>query len=309
MPKTRKNRPRRHQSAAPKSRVSDNSSISQAGNADAAGRYNEPNKASNNSQRSSVVERFELCRDFHGRQPQQTIIDVLEQHQVIDNIGEDKMPRSPSPPLSLALSLDLAENWSEESREAFQTMISAPGYVNRYRLDPKKKTLFEKYLHDPSKEPLNEDGTRDHQMRYQASHWLLANGHLYRRPKSSRSDHLRRHLDTEEVWSAITAEHLRHGHFGRDKLRKALDRRYIGYSPQEIMFVLKECKRCSGRVGNEQRAASTGFQGELPPVNDEDATAAMARGSTSANGTGTLEYPAVTGLFSRKQTSNFMLYY
>lgn len=79
---------------------------------------------------------------------------------------------------------------------------------------------------------MTEDGSKDHQTKYQAANWLLRDGRLYRKAESKggRSDiSLRRHLDVDEVWDVLTAEHLRSEHLGRDRLRKALEKRFIGY--------------------------------------------------------------------------------
>ena len=111
-------------------------------------------------------------------------------------------------------------------------MIAAPGYVNRYRLTSAKYRRLLTYLQNANVEPRNEDGSKDHQTRYQAANWTLRDGKLYRKVEgkvASGGSGLRRHLDVEEVWDVLTAEHLRSGHLGRDRLRKVLERRFIGY--------------------------------------------------------------------------------
>jgi hypothetical protein len=156
--------------------------------------------------------------------------------------------RTPSPGLDDAdLELERASMWSRDARAAFHEMVTAEGYVNRYRMHMKKRQRLSHYLQHPDLEPMLCDGSKDHQTKYQASNWTLIDNKLYRKPDTGRVGKLRRHLDEMESWDVLTREHLRSGHLGRDKLRKRLEKRYIGYTLQEIMFVLKECKRCGGR--------------------------------------------------------------
>lgn len=164
--------------------------------------------------------------------------------------------RAASPPRSPELEEERAELWSPEARKAFHEMVTAPGYINRYRLHMKKRERMMQFLQNPDKEPMLCDGSRDHQTKYQAAHWAVLNGKLYRKPESGRVGRFRRHLDDFEAWDVLTAEHIRSGHLGRDKLRKVLEQKYIGYTLQEIMFVLKECKKCSGRGPNAERKDS-----------------------------------------------------
>lgn len=183
--------------------------------------------------------------------------------------------RSPSPPhLVEDLERQRLACWSLEARRAFQKMIEAPGYTNRYRLSPVKRERMIHYLLDPNKEPTLEDTKRDHQTRYQSANFTLHHGHLYRKPEAgSRVGTLRRHLDETGIWDVLTSEHLRSNHLGRDKLRKVLEKLYIGYTLQEVMFVLKECKLCKSNSvrrppGGEVRCLNgTTGHGSHGPVN------------------------------------------
>lgn len=67
--------------------------------------------------------------------------------------------------------------------------------------------------------------------------------HLYR--KESRLQQPRRHVAAGEVFDVLTAEHLQSGHQGRDKMLKILEAKYIGYTKDELMFVLDRCSVCS----------------------------------------------------------------
>ena len=218
----------------------------------------------------------------------------------------DQSARPPSPEPSAAMEAERAKLWSSESRKAFHDMVTAPGYINRYRLHMKKRERMMQYLQNPDREPLLCDGSRDHQTKYQAAHWTVLNGKLYRKPESGRVARYRRHLDDFEAWDVLTLEHLRSGHLGRDKLRKVLEQNYIGYTLQEIMFVLNQCRKCAGRGPNAERRGlnndvemdDTPEMGNAveastvpPPMFDQPiATSSAAKGP----------YP------KRPQTSNFM---
>jgi hypothetical protein len=167
----------------------------------------------------------------------------------------------------------------------------------------KKRERMMQYLQNPDKEPLLCDGSRDHQTKYQAAHWTVLDGKLYRKPESGRVARYRRHLDYFEAWDVLTVEHVRSGHLGRDKLRKVLEQSYIGYTLQEIMFVLKECKKCAGRGLNAERKDSNGDIPMEDAVEMEDAADAgvQTRSDPSASA------PAPTkGPYKRHQTSNLM---
>ena len=228
----------------------------------------------------------------------------LEEPQANPLEAHDTGTRSASPPPSAELEAERVELWSTESRKVFHEMVTTPGYINRYRLHMKKRERMMQYLQNPDKEPLLCDGSRDHQTKYQAAHWTVLDGKLYRKPESGRVARYRRHLDDFEAWDVLTMEHLRSGHLGRDKLRKVLEQNYIGYTLQEIMFVLKECKKCAGRGLNAEREDSN----EDFPMPDatEDEDAADAGGVlTRSNPSAPAPVPA-KGPYGRQQTSNFM---
>lgn len=82
--------------------------------------------------------------------------------------------------------------------------------------------------------------------------WILSrafrmyeDGHLFR--KESRLQQPRRHVSANEVFDILTAEHLLSGHQGRDKMLKILETKYIGYTKDELMFVLDRCSVCSAK--------------------------------------------------------------
>lgn len=131
---------------------------------------------------------------------------------------------------SHALLSERDKAFSDTARQAFRAMIKAPGYVNRYRLSPSKHQRILDYLSNPGVDPTNDDGSKDHQTRYQAAHWTLIEGKLYRKAESKKDEinSLRRHIDADEAWDVLTSQHLKSGHLGRDRLRKRLERDFIG---------------------------------------------------------------------------------
>ncbi|KAK3725101.1 hypothetical protein LTR37_000612 [Vermiconidia calcicola] len=212
----------------------------------------------------------------------------------------DSLSRSPSPqPLNKTLQQAHKAMWSSDSRNAFHEMVTARDYVNRYRMHMKKRQRLTHYLEHPDLEPHLCDGTKDHQTKYQAVNWTLVDGKLCRKPESGRVGTLRRHLDEVEAWEVLTAEHLRSGHAGRDRLRKVLERRYIGYTLQEIMSVLKECNKCAGRetAANPQAVPS----GDVTDLQQPQEASFSDTGMTDDFA---IAQPAAT----RMTASNFMLF-
>ena len=149
----------------------------------------------------------------------------------LNSVATVRASRSPSPQrCSHALLSERDIVFSDTARQAFQAMINAPGYVNRYRLSPLKHQRILDYLSNPEVDPTNGDGSKDHQTRYQAAHWTLIEGKLYRKAESKKDEigSLRRHVDADEAWDVLTSQHLKSGHLGRDRLRKRLEREFIG---------------------------------------------------------------------------------
>ena len=209
--------------------------------------------------------------------------------------------RPPSPLSTPEMDAERMELWSPEARKAFHDMVTSPGYINRYRLHMKKRERMMQYLQNPDREPMLCDGSRDHQTKYQAAHWTVMEGKLYRNPESGRVPRYRRHLDDFEAWDVLTMEHIRSGHLGRDKLRKVLEQNYIGYTLQEIMFVLKECKKCANRGVNTERKDSSN------DVEMEDAADVLdANTAQESYGQTTTPPTPPKGPYGREQTSNFM---
>lgn len=210
-----------------------------------------------------------------------------------DGMDVDSRSRSLSPPpTDDAFEEERRSLWSTESRNAFHEMVTAEGYVNRYRMHMKKYQRMVHCLEHPDLDPMLCDGTKDHQTKFQAANWTLIDGRLYRKPETGRVNSLRRHLDESEAWDVLTREHLISGHLGRDKLRKRLEQNYIGYTLQEIMFVLKECKRCNG-----------GNQNHDPPI---DRTLEPMQSQPESQAQNEASEIESMGPFFRKQTSNMM---
>lgn len=81
-------------------------------------------------------------------------------------------------------------------------------------------------------------------------------GHLYRADTSTGT--LRRHVGDHEVWEMLTAEHVRSGHKGRDRMLGIIKERFVGYTLEELMFVLSTCRVCQGARGGGGASTGTG---------------------------------------------------
>jgi len=221
-----------------------------------------------------------------------------DDYATIEGMQIDARSPSPSPSPNDDFERERQSFWSEGARKGFHEMVTAEGYVNRYRMHMKKKQRMIAQLEDPELEITLCDGSKDHQTKYQSANWTLKDGFLYRKPEAGRVGKLRRHLDELEAWEVISREHLLSGHLGRDKLRKRLEQKYIGYTLQEIMFVLKECNRCGGK---EKHGPATSEK-SLPVSSTVPASQESLSG---INVTGPLSSSS-QGPFGRLQASNAM---
>ena len=103
-------------------------------------------------------------------------------------------------------------------------MLASQDYKNKLRLKPDKMERIVHFLTTPDAKSREKD-RGDAQAKHQAQQWLYQDGVLFR--KDSRLQLPRRHVTVDEVFDIITAEHLRSGHHGRDKMLKVLEVREI----------------------------------------------------------------------------------
>lgn len=193
--------------------------------------------------------------------------------------------------------------WTTAARHDFHTRFSFsnPTYKNKLRLTPQAESRVRHYVLNPNLQASTltpHSSLPDHtEARFKArsKHWTLRpytpGGTLYR----SDGQTLRRHISSDEVWALLTSEHVRLGHRGRDRMLNHLKERYIGYTLDELMFVLQHCRVCSaikalgdasawkrasvggaeggGQVLGVQRLPSPGFAG-MPTQDAVEAAAA-----------------------------------
>jgi hypothetical protein len=142
------------------------------------------------------------------------------------------------------IAVERAQTWTMTARFGFNAMLASPEYKNKLRLKPDKLERILHFLMVPEAKSRERDRA-DAQAKHQAQNWLYQGGILYR--KESRLQHPRRHVAANEVFDILTAEHLKSGHHGRDKMLKVLEAKYIGYTKDELMYVLDHCLTCSSK--------------------------------------------------------------
>ena len=142
------------------------------------------------------------------------------------------------------LAVERAQTWTGVARFGFNAMLASPEYKNKLRLKPDKMERILYFLTNPEAKSREKD-LADAQAKHQAQHWMYESSVLYR--KESRLQHSRRHVNDAEVFDILTAEHLRSYHQGRDKMLKMLEAKYIGYTKDELMYVLDHCLVCSSK--------------------------------------------------------------
>lgn len=142
------------------------------------------------------------------------------------------------------LAVERAQTWTGMTRFGFNAMLASPQYKNKLRLKPERMERIIHFLTVPDAKS-RENDRMDAQSKHQSQRWIYENGNLYR--KESRLQQPRRHVSANEVFDILTAEHLRSGHHGRDKMLKLLEVKYIGYTKDELMYVLERCLVCSAK--------------------------------------------------------------
>ena len=169
-------------------------------------------------------------RSLPGRSPQQSSLSVPV---VDDDILKD-----------YAIAVERAQTWTMPARFGFNAMLASPEYKNKLRLKPDKLERILHFLTVPEAKSRERDRA-DAQAKHQAKNWLYQDGILYR--KGSILQQPRRHVGADEVFNILTAEHLKSSHRGRDKMLKVLEAKYIGYTKDELMYVLDHCLTCSSK--------------------------------------------------------------
>ena len=142
------------------------------------------------------------------------------------------------------IAVERAQTWTMTARFGFKAMLASPEYKNKLRMKPDKMERITHFLTVPDAKS-REKNRADAQAKHQAQNWLYQDGVLYR--KESRLQHPRRHVGADEVFDILTAEHVKSCHHGRDKMLKVLEAKYIGYTKDELMYVLDHCLVCSSK--------------------------------------------------------------
>lgn len=162
------------------------------------------------------------------------------------------------------IAVERAQTWTMTSRFGFNAMLASADYKNKLRLKSDKMERIVHFLTVPGARSRERDRA-DAQAKHQAQNWIYQDGILYQ--KESRLQHPRRHVGTDEVFDILTAEHLKSGHQGRDKMLKILEKKYIGYTKDEIMYILDHCLACSSKPIRGAAARRKGLkQGNDPLV-------------------------------------------
>ncbi|KAL1304404.1 hypothetical protein AAFC00_003403 [Neodothiora populina] len=143
--------------------------------------------------------------------------------------------------------------WAESSRIEFHQKFntSNPTYKNKLRLNPAAEARVRFFLLHPNS-PIDPNSPADARLKARSRSYTLhpwtPHGHLYR---ADNGPTLRRHVSETEVWGLLTDEHVRSGHKGRDRMLSIIKERYVGYTLEELMFVLSTCRVCQrARTGS-----------------------------------------------------------
>lgn len=187
----------------------------------------------------------------------------LEAHEEQATVGTSTVEHDILQDYNIAV--ERAQTWTMTSRFGFNAMLASSDYKNKLRLKPEKRDRIIHFLTEPDAKSRERDRA-DAQAKHQAQNWLYQDGVLYR--KESRLQHPRRHVGANEVFDILTAEHLKSGHHGRDKMLKILESKYIGYTKDEVMYVLDHCLACSSKqirgAAARRKGLKQGNESSLP---------------------------------------------
>lgn len=144
--------------------------------------------------------------------------------------------------------------WTQASKLEFHKKFNPanPSYKNKLRLPASAEARVRHFLLQPHA-PLDPNSPADARLKARAKSYTLhpfsPQGFLYRNDTGTL---LRRHVGEHEVWGLLTNEHVRSGHKGRDRMLSLIKERFVGYTLEELMFVLGSCRVCqrARMVGN-----------------------------------------------------------
>ena len=127
-------------------------------------------------------------------------------------------------------------------RNAFQSFIQSPNYINRERIAYAKWRQLHLFLDDPDLKPQSQTESR---LRHRAyTEFELIHKKLYRKA-DSKFPNPRYVVPESETFDIIANEHLKLLHTGQTKTWAAVQQKYYGIKRQEIEFILKRCKNCA----------------------------------------------------------------
>lgn len=176
-------------------------------------------------------------------------------------------------PISQSTAALLAEPWPPETSTEFHSRFSAsnPTYKNKLRLSTSHESRIRYFLTHPHAPPHPNNPT-DARLKNRSRNFMLAPPSPTTRSSSSSSStpkqalyrtdgaNVRRHINEAEIWDFLTREHVRSGHKGRDRMLASMRNDYIGYTLEELMFVLQSCRVCRAAkttAGAASASAST----------------------------------------------------
>lgn len=137
--------------------------------------------------------------------------------------------------------------WTDSSHKTFHHKFSPanPSYKNKLRLNPHAESRVRHFVMNPTSglDPrYPSDARLKNRSKAYTLHPRTPTGQLYR--SDTATGIVRRHVGSGEVWDMLTNEHVRSGHKGRDKMLSLIKEKFIGYTLEEVMFVLYECRVC-----------------------------------------------------------------
>ena len=176
----------------------------------------------------------------------------------------DTTPIASGPPISEADLEEIITNpWNGQSRTEFHRKFNPAlnsTYKNKLRLAPDAEARVRHFLLHPQS-PLDPNSPSDARLKARSKSYTLfpyaPHGHLYRTETTAAGSGsgvpgvttLRRHVGEREVWDLLTSEHMKSGHKGRDRMLALIKERFVGYTLEELMFVLGSCRVCARARG------------------------------------------------------------
>lgn len=160
----------------------------------------------------------------------------------------------------------IANPWTPSMKQDFYKKFNFnnPAYKNKLRLYPHAEQRVRYFLLNPDA-PLDPSLSSDARLKLRAKGYtlqpLLPNGTLYRNESTIASTTLRQHVSEANVWNILTSEHVKSGHKGRDRMLSLIKDRFVGYTLEELMFVLGTCRLCARARMSGSGGMSLGSRG------------------------------------------------